>query len=395
METRDRTIDALRAIAIVGVVAGHWLVSAVVSDPSRPAAWHGASPLAAFPALTPATWVLQTLGLFFFAGGFAAARSHRERAARSRRERPARSRRERAARGLQERATRSRRELAARTRPGTVARFVRLARPVGLLAAVWLPAWLLLKATGAPDSTLHVVRSLLVHPLWFLIVYLILTVIAPLLRAAVGRFRLWPLVPAIALVAACDVARHLDVATWLHPLATVVGWAVPYLLGIALADGSLPRRAGRILAPAGVMAGAALVLLAGYPASAVGVPGDGWSNLDPPSLFALALAAAQIGVFLLVRDRLAGWLRRPVVGAPVAVLNRSAMTVYCWHQSALLLVTFGGLLAGPLPGLSDPPAGMWPLHRLLWLPVFAVTLVVLCAAFHRAERVRTWRRPPR
>ncbi|MBB3095659.1 hypothetical protein FHR83_003329 [Actinoplanes campanulatus] len=358
-------------MAIVGVVAGHWLVSAVVSDPSRPAAWHGASPLAAFPALTPATWVLQTLGLFFFAGGFAAARSRRERA------------------------TRGRRDPAARNRPGLAARFVRLARPVALLAAVWLPAWLLLKATGAPDSTLHVVRSLLVHPLWFLIVYLILTVIAPLLRAAVGRFRLWPLAPAIALVAACDVTRHLDVATWLHPLATVAGWAVPYLLGVALADGSLPRRAGRILAPAGVLAGAALVLLAGYPASAVGVPGDGWSNLDPPSLFALALAAAQIGVFLLVRDRLAGWLRRPVVGAPVAVLNRSAMTVYCWHQSALLLVTFGGLLAGPLPGLSDAPAGMWPLHRLLWLPVFAVTLVALCAAFHRAERVRTRRRPPR
>ncbi|MBO3741907.1 acyltransferase family protein [Actinoplanes flavus] len=360
-ETRDRTIDALRAVAIVGVVVGHWLVSAVVSDPARPAAWHGASPLAEFPALIPATWVLQTLGPFFFAGGFAVAR----------------------------RGSGTRRPTARFTR------FARLAGPVGLLAAVWLPAWLLLRVTGAPDSTLHVVRSLLVHPLWFLIVYLVLTVSAPLLRAAVGRFRLWPLAPAIALVAACDVARHLEVAAWLHPAATVAGWAVPYLLGIALAEGLLSRRAGRILAVTGIAAGAGLVLLAGYPASAVGVPGDGWSNLDPPSLFALALAAAQIGVFLLVRDRLAGWLRRPALGTPVAVLNRSAMTVYCWHQSALLLVTFGGLLAGPLPGLSDPPAGMWPLHRLLWLPVFAVTLVLLCAAFHRAERVRTSRRPPR
>ncbi|GGN59699.1 acyltransferase [Actinoplanes lobatus] len=378
-KTRDRTIDALRAVAILGVVIGHWLVSAVVSDPARPAAWHGASPLAAFPALTPATWVLQTLGLFFFAGGFAAARSRREPATHSRRE-PA---------------VGSRREPAARSRPGLAARFARLARPIGLLAAVWLPAWLLLRVTGAPDSTLHVVRSLLVHPLWFLLVYLVLTVSAPLLRAAVGRYRLWPLAPAIALVAACDVARHLETAAWLHPAATVAGWAVPYLLGIALADGLLPQRAGRILALMGVAAGAGLVLLAGYPASAVGVPGDGWSNLDPPSLFALALAAAQIGVFLLVRDRLAGWLRRPAVGTPVAVLNRSAMTVYCWHQSALLLVTFGGLLAGPLPGLSGPPTGMWPLYRLLWLPVFAVTLVFLCAAFQRAERVRTWRRTPR
>ncbi|GIE36184.1 hypothetical protein Ait01nite_092290 [Actinoplanes italicus] len=168
----------------------------------------------------------------------------------------------------------------------------------------------------------------------------------------------------------------------------------------------------------GVAAGAVLVSLAGYPASAVGVPGDGWSNLDPPSLFALALATAQIGVFLLVRDRLAAWLRRPSVWAPVAVLNLAAMTVFCWHQGALLLVSFAGLPAGRLPGLLTEPVGAWPLYRLLWLPVFALALAGLCTIFHRWERTAPnraerrglvapalrrvsgqrpcrWRRPPR
>ncbi|WP_433795652.1 acyltransferase family protein [Actinoplanes sp. CA-252034] len=361
---RDRTIDALRAVAIVGVVLGHWLVSAIVSDPARPSAWHGASPLQDRPALIPATWLLQTLGLFFFAGGYAAARSSG---------------------GIGGNA-------AARDgRTGGMprwlgARLARLARPVAVLAAVWLPAWLLLSVTGAPDSTLHVVRSLLVHPMWFLLVFIALTVLAPLLRAAVARYRLWSLLPSLALVVLCDVTRHLDTAQWLHPIATVGGWAAPYLLGIALARDVLPRRAGLVLLPGGVAAGAGLVLLAGYPASAVGVPGDGWSNLDPPSLFALALAAAQLGVFLLVRDRLGGWLRRPAVWAPVAGLNLAAMTVYCWHQSALLLVSFAGLLAGPLPGLLDDPAGAWPVHRLLWTPVFALALAGLCSAFHRFER---------
>ncbi|MCO8273792.1 acyltransferase [Actinoplanes sp. TRM 88003] len=336
---RDRTIDALRAVAIAGVILGHWLVSAVVSDPGRPAAWHGASPLQDSPALIPATWVLQTLGLFFFAGGYSAALSIRGKA----------------------------------YRPWLTTRLTRLARPVAVFAAVWVPAMLLLQVTGAPDSTRHVVRSLITHPLWFLLVYLVLTVVTPLLRR-----RLWLLAPLVAIVAVSDLYR-------LNGLVAPIGWAVPYLLGMALAEGRLPRRIGVILAPAGVVAGVVLVVGLGYPASAVGVPGDGWSNLNPPTLFALALAAAQIGLFLLLRPRLAQWLRRPVVWAPVALLNLAAMTLFCWHQSALLLVTFGGLLVGPLPGLLDAPTGAWPLYRLLWLPVFALVLLGLWSLFHRWE----------
>ncbi|MEU4162289.1 acyltransferase [Actinoplanes sp. NPDC026670] len=375
---RDRSVDGLRAVAIVGVVLGHWLVSAVVSDPARPSDWHGASPLQDRPALIPLTWVLQTLGLFFFAGGYAAARAdggHRSLAARG-----DGGHRSPAARG-----DGGHRSLAAR--------FARLGRPVLVLAAVWVPAWLLLSAVGVPENTLHLVRSLLVHPMWFLLVFLILTGLAPMLRKAIIRYGGWALLPPVAIVAVSDVTRRLDTADWLPPVATVAGWAAPYLLGIALAQGALPRRAGLVLAPAGVLAGTLLVLVAGYPASAVGVPGDGWSNLDPPSLFALALAAAQLGVFLLVRDRIAGALRRPARWAPVAGLNLVAMTVYCWHQSALLLVGFAGMLAGPLPGLLDEPAGDWPVHRLLWLPVFAVTLAVLCAVFHRAV-TPSRQRPP-
>jgi hypothetical protein len=134
-----------------------------------------------------------------------------------------------------------------------------------------------------------------------------------------------------------------------------------------------------------VAGGAVLVSLAGYPASAVGVPGAAWSNLDPPSLFTLALGAAQLGAFLLLRPWLARLLRRPAVWAPVAALNLAAMTVYCWHQSALLLVTFAGLPVGGLPGLLDAPTGDWPAYRLLWLPLFALVLAGLCSLFHRFE----------
>ena len=74
---RDRTVDALRALAIAGVILGHWLVTALVLTSGRTGhALHDESPLATMPALTPVSWVFQTLAIFFLVGGYAAARSY-------------------------------------------------------------------------------------------------------------------------------------------------------------------------------------------------------------------------------------------------------------------------------------------------------------------------------
>ncbi|GAA2357240.1 acyltransferase [Dactylosporangium salmoneum] len=343
---RDRTVDALRAVSTAGVVAGHWLVSAVVSDPSDPSRLHGESPLSSAPYLAPASWLLQTLGPFFFAAGYAAMRSRGRTRAR------------------------------------------RLLRPVLAFAAVWVSAFAVLAAVGAPQSTRHVVGSLVTHPLWFLLAYLALSALTPVLRPLVARAGPWAAAPPLALVALTDALRGSDVPAWWVLVMVPVGWSVPYLLGMALAQGRLPRGAGLPLLAAGVTGGAALVLWFGYPASAVGVPGDRFSNLDPPSLFAMALASAQLGLYLLVRPWLAGVLRRPAAWAPVALLNLAAMTVFLWHQTALLLVTFAALPAGRPRGLLDPPDGTWPLARLLWLPAFAAALAALTAVFHRFEAIR-------
>ena len=69
---RNPFIDAVRAIAVVTVVLGHWLVTALVDTPTG---MYIDSPLKHLAELTPVSWVLQTLGLFFFVGGYAAAHS--------------------------------------------------------------------------------------------------------------------------------------------------------------------------------------------------------------------------------------------------------------------------------------------------------------------------------
>jgi hypothetical protein len=154
------------------------------------------------------------------------------------------------------------------------------------------------------------------------------------------------------------------------------------VLGIALAQNR--RRSGLALLVTGAGAMAVLIGVYGYPVSAVGVPGDGRSNLSPPSLVAVALALAQIGVFLMVRDRLN---RTP--GRLVTSLNRSALPIFLSHQSVLIAVTAtaSAILAQPAPGLLTAPADpWWIMQRLAWLPFLALVLTAVIKPRWRTTR---------
>ncbi|GAA4628577.1 acyltransferase [Actinoallomurus vinaceus] len=349
-EDRDRALDALRAFAILGVVLGHWLVTALVTAGTADGVthWNVRSPLASMPWLTPVSWVLQTLALFFFVGGYSAARS------------------------------------LGRTRsPGgwVRSRLVRLVRPAAVLVAAWIPLTLALIAAGVDPEPL--VR-LMLSPLWFLCVFTGLTALTPLLV----RFGPYAAAVAAGTVACADLVRFgLHGPAWVGWINVPAGWAVPYLLGIAWAKGRLgSRRTAVALLAGGAAAAVALVTLAGYPASMVGVPGAPVSNLSPPTSAAVAFGLAQVGAALLLRDRLARWMRRPLAWLPVALANLSAMTVFCWHQTAFMLTTVATLPFGTVRGLHDLPGDWtWVPARVAWLPVFAVVLAGCRAIFWRFE----------
>jgi hypothetical protein len=125
---------------------------------------------------------------------------------------------------------------------------------------------------------------------------------------------------------------------------------------------------------------------AGCPASMVGVNGAHISNLNPPTLAAVSFGIAQCGLALL-RDRLTRLMRRPLAWTGIALINLSAMTLFLWHQTAFVTVSSIGLLAGRVPGLlTAPTGGLWVAERLIWLPVFAITLSGLRLALRRVER---------
>jgi hypothetical protein len=311
------------------------------------------SPLAAMPALTPVSWIFQTLAVFFLVGGSAAARSYGG-------------------------------GYAAWVRK----RLVRLSRPVAALAAVWTLLGTGLYLGGVSGSTLRTVLTLVLDPLWFLGVFVVLTALTPLAVALARRLGAWAALIPLLVVASADLVRFgggPSGAGWVNVLA---GWMVPYLLGIAWARGAFRGwKVPALMLAGGVAATAALVVWAGYPASMVGVNGGRISNLNPPTLAVVTFGIAQVGLALLLRPLLARWMRRPVAWAVVAMANLSAVTLFLWHQTAFLAVTMGGALVGRLPGLHTAPAGyLWVAERLAWLPVFAVALAVLWVVFRRAER---------
>jgi hypothetical protein len=354
---RDRAVDALRALAIAGVIGGHWLVTALVPGGSHHGTvLHDNSPLASMPWLTPLSWIFQTLAVFFLVGGYSAARSYR-----------------------------------GGYLPWLRKRLIRLARPVAALVAVWIPVTAGLCLAGVSGSTIHTVLFLVISPLWFLGVYAGLTALTPAALWLVRRFGAWAAAFPVAVVAVADLVRFgLHGPSWVGWVNLPAGWLVPYLLGIAWALGSLRgRRVPALMLAGGAAATAALIAWARYPASMVGVNGGHISNLNPPTLAVVTFGIAQCGLALLLRDRLARLMRRPLAWAGIALVNLSAMTLFLWHQTAFITVSSVGLLAGRVPGLLTAPTNaLWVAERLAWLPVFAITLSALWLLFHRLETGR-------
>ncbi|MFD3505115.1 acyltransferase [Streptomyces sp. NPDC058678] len=358
---RDRAVDGLRALALLAVPVGHWLLGGLSRDPGG--ALHNASPLTSFGFLAPASWVLQMLGIFFLVGGYSSALSlHRA-----------------GGRGMSAGAW-------------LRGRLARLGRPVLGVAAVWAVLLPVLYAAGVPGTTLRTAVVLVVQPLWFVGIYLLVTALTPWCMRAARAFGGWTAVPLLGSVAVVDLLRYgpwaHSMPSWLGLLNLGPGWLFAYQLGVCWGEGRLGRPGARLMLLGGGALFAVLLLVFHYPASMVGVPGTARTNSHPPSLLVLALACVQCGAAILLRDRLDALLRRRrALWAAVVAVNLSAMTIFCWHQTALLTLAIpGSLLDLPVPGLTTAPdTAVWLLARIAWLPLIAVTLLGIGRLTHRFE----------
>ncbi|MFE2086328.1 acyltransferase [Streptomyces sp. NPDC059460] len=353
---RDRAVDGLRALALLAVPTGHWLLGGFRLDSAG--ALHNASPLSAFGFLAPVSWILQMLGIFFLVGGYASVLSYRRRKS--------------------------------TTAAWLRGRMARLGRPVLGVTAVWAAMIPVLYTLGVPGDTLRTGSTLVIQPLWFVGVYTVVTALTPYCLRIARRLGGWAAAPLLGAVAAVDFLRYGPYAeampSWLSVLNILPGWLFAYQLGVSWAEDRIGKRGARFLLVGGTVLFAALLLAFHYPASMVGVPGEARTNSHPPSLLVLALAATQSGAAILLRDRIGRLLRRPPVWAPVVVINLSAMTILCWHQTAMLAAAVPASFAGAVPGLTTGPDTIgWVLARLAWMPVFAGLLVLIARYTRRFE----------
>ncbi|GAA4592766.1 hypothetical protein GCM10023194_55360 [Planotetraspora phitsanulokensis] len=352
--SRERFADLLRGLSILAVVLGHWLVTVVGYDEHSELV--GRSALPDLPWAHPLTWLFQVVPVFCFVGGYANAVSltrHRDRGGD-------------AAGWL-------------------VNRSGRLLRPTTALILVMAGGAFAAHLLGADPARVRLVVWFASIPLWFLVVYLVLVVLTPLMYALHLRYGLWVPPALVCLVALGDVARLLG-APSLSLGNYLFGWLAVYQMGFAWRDGLLPARP-RVAAPLLLGGVGALLLftLAGpYPVSMLNVPGERLHNMSPPSLALLAVASAQIGAVLLLRDRAARWLRGTRPWTVVVAVNTVILTIFLWHVTAAVLVVFALHLAGVLPVYAAGSAG-WLAWRIPLLLLCGLALAPLVAVFGRIE----------
>ncbi|MFC8731630.1 acyltransferase [Luteimicrobium sp. NPDC057192] len=352
---RDLFVDVVRALGTLGVIALHWsMVDATISG----GALHVGNALGSGPGWL-VTW-LMPLPLLFFAAGAAA--GHERRAT-----------------------TRGPWAL-------TVHRVRRLVRPVGVLLGAWAGAAAVLLALGVPEGVVVPVLHKVPQPLWFLGVYLALTAATTLVTKAVRRLgeRL-PAAVGLAMVAVVGVdvlrigAGH-PAAGWLNLLLV---WLIPFALGVAYAEGTLTRRPAALVAGAvgGVVAAVALIVAGPYPISLVGMPGDAFSNLAPPTAPVAAFGIAQVCLALLARDALTRWATSGRGARLVTWVSARSMTLYLWHLTAMFAVA-GVVMLAMHERLPVPWSADWWSTRLTWFAAMAAALAGLVALFGRVERRR-------
>ncbi|MEU3271311.1 acyltransferase [Saccharomonospora sp. NPDC006951] len=350
--TRDRFLDVIRAIAILGVVIQHWAMP--VLDYSDGTLTTGNA--LATPGWWVITWLSQVMPLVFFAGGAANLISLRR---------------------------------AASPRAWLASRLGRLLLPVLPLFAVWLVVPKVLTAFGVAGQPVAVASAIAAQLLWFLAVYLLTVLATPLMAAAHRRWGLGVPIALSVAAALIDVVRF-DVFGLAGYANAVFVWLAVHQLGFHYVDGALgrlSRRGALTMAGAGFAATALLVAFGPYATSMIGMPGAAVSNMSPPTLCLITLAVGQIGLALAARPALNRIAERRAIGSALRWIGPRFMSIYLWHMPALVVVSGLTVLAMDY-ATPDPGSLRWFVMLPLWLAATGLVLIGLLAVFGRFESAR-------
>jgi fucose 4-O-acetylase-like acetyltransferase len=352
--TRNRYIDFLRAASIIVVVLGHWLMAA-------PAVEREAFTLSDMLHVAPwsqwLTWLFQVMPLFFIVGGYANAASWSAHAA------------------------------AGNDYSTWVSRRLqRLVRPVVPLILAWSLFAVSARWIGLSAAMISAGSTIALLPLWFLAVYVIVVVVAPLTHRLWVRHGLASFCGLVLAAVAVEAAARVPGFSSVRWVNYAFVWLAFHQLGHAWRHGAFGTPARALLLAAAAF-GSLLLLrgVAGYPVSMVTVPGDAATNTTPPSIALLALGITHGGLVIAAEAPARRWLERRWRWTAAVLINSVILTLYLWHTTVMVLLV--ALLEWPGGvGLALTPnsAGWW-LTRPLWIAALTALVGAAIAVFGRFE----------
>lgn len=346
---RDRAVDVARLAALVVVMFGHCALLLATIDTSGVRI---GNLLGEMPAITPITWLVQVMPLFFLAGGAAGAYGWRD-------------------------------EMSWGTWLFTRAQ--RLCRPVFWYLAAWTLGLLIAYLTLGLESAQSIGRES-VALLWFLGVYLLVLAFVPLLtRLTTGRAVGCVIAALLVCASAVDHLRFAVGTPEAGVLNFVIVWLIPVVIGVAYARQLITRRVALVVTVCALATQAVLAIRGLYEVSLVVTGAETVSNVSPPTLL-LALHCTWMScLFVVCAPAIRRWAGRPRVWRVVAVGNSGAMTLYLWHIPAIAIAALSlnaiGLDAYDvhLPGFG----ALLALRALVFAIVMAVLFRLLSPLEHR------------
>lgn len=355
--SRNRYVDFLRALSILAVVVGHWLVAAPYIEDG---AVQGGHLLGILPWTQWLTWGFQVMPIFFLVGGFSNGVSW-----------------------------------SANLRNGGSyshwfsSRFRRLIYPVLPLFAIWSAIAIFGTVMGIERGIVAMAAELALIPVWFLSVYIMVAAAVPLSYAAWMRWKMGSVAGLMIGAIMVDIATYKFAIPYLKYTNFAFIWLAVHQLGYAWNDGWFDKPIRALALGAGGLVTLLLMVFVGpYPVAMIGVPGEEITNSMPPTLALLALGIMQTGFALALQPMARRMLDNLRIWTSVVLINGMIMSVYLWHLTAFVLVMVAAWLLGGV-GLSvEPGSAQWWLSRPIWFALYIIVTLPIVMAVARFEQAR-------
>ena len=352
---RNRYVDFLRAVSILIVVVGHWLIATAHYVDGTLTPGHL---LKSEPGTQWLTWLFQVMPIFFIVGGYSNAVS-----------------------------LESARRKGDQYAVWLAARLNRLVAPLLILLIAWSAIALIMYLVDARPAVIQFTTKAALIPTWFLAIYIMLVILAPAAYRAWRRFGFASFWVFVALAALTDVAFFAADMRWLGWTNYFWVWLAVHQLGFAWRDGRLSSPAMLLVySAAGFVTLYLLINQGPYPLAMVGSPDEGLSNTRPPKVTLIALGIFQFGLLLALEGPMRRALDSLRLWTATVLINSMIMTLYLWHITVMVILVSLLYLADGF-GLGIEPASLdWWLTRPVWIAVLYACLLPVTLLLGPLER---------